>query len=775
MGKLGRIVKINRWRGRRLSVSLGAGLLALLALVSASFAAPQDTAAPSSFFPVAVWYGGGKARAPMLSPLNASSAAEWGQDLDQIKSNGFNTVKCWVDWSTAEPKRDSFNFDNLDLLLKLAEQRGLRVIVQIYTDSAPDWVGIHYPDGRFVDRSGAVVTSQSAPGYCIDHAGVQAEMVKFLQALSRDANRSAALYGWDVWSEPHVINWADFSYLANPEFCFCASSQARFRRWLQAKYKTLDALNAAWYRKFASWDEVQPPRFSTILSYTDYLDWRAFIDDKLGGDLKTRVDAIRSADHAHAITSHAAAPGIFTSPTDGYGEPDDWKMSANADFFGTSIYPKHSESTHPWAYGMLAAGLDFTRSAGHSLGKGFWIGELQAGQGATGMRIADPVTAHDEEYWLWQVIAHGAREIAVYAWYPMSSGFESNGYGLINLDGSLTDRARAAGATARIIATNAASLDAAQPAAAQVAILYDRLSYMVGGSQPSLSNLGNAERDSLLGTYRAFFEKQIPVDFVDPAAQNGERLDQYKILFLPYAVMLSEGVAAQVKDYISGGGTVVAEARLAWNNERGFASPVIPGFGLDKVFGAREESIRPDTEPHLLIEPSANLPGLKGGDPISAAAFEEDLQPLADAHVLAKFAGGDPAVVEHGYGKGKAILIGSFPGLAYQRTHHVSTRVLLLSLAEAAGVTSEVVATGEGTSDLEVRQLVSDSRQFVFVFNHASAPADARVTLRLPWRVKQATDLVSGQAVPVQVSGDRIELSKNLAADAIWVVSLERE
>lgn len=775
MENLGRIMKINRRRARGLSVSLAAGLLAVVALLGASFAAPEDGATPGAFFPVAVWYGGGNARAPMLSPLNAGSAAEWGEDLDQIKATGFNTVKCWVDWSTAEPKRDTFNFDNLNLLLKLAEQRGLRVIVQIYTDSAPDWVGIRYPDGRFVDRSGAVVTSQSAPGYCIDHAGVQAEVVKFLEALSRDANHSPALYGWDVWSEPHVINWADFSYLANPEFCFCPSSQARFRRWLEAKYKTLDALNAAWYRKFASWDEVQPPRFSTILSYTDYLDWRAFIDDKLGGDLKTRVDAIRSADHAHPITSHAAVPGLFTSPTDGYGEPDDWKMSANADFFGTSIYPKHSESTHPWAYGMLAAGLDFARSAGHSLGKGFWIGELQAGQGATGMRIADPVTAHDEEYWMWQVIAHGAREIAIYAWYPMSSGFESNGYGLINLDGTLTDRARAAGATARIIQSNAASLEAAQPAAAQVAILYDRLSYMVGGSQPSLSNLGNAERDSLLGTYRAFFEKQIPVDFVDPAAQNGERLDQYKILFLPYAVMLSESVAAEVKDYIANGGTVVAEARLAWNNERGFASPVIPGFGLDKVFGAREESIRPDTEPHLLIEPSANLPNLKAGDSIAGAAFEEDLLPLAGGQVLAHFAGGDAAVVENAYGKGRAILIGSFVGLAYQRTHHVSTRDLSLSLAEAAGVTPEVDATGEGSPELEVRHLVSANRQFVFVFNHASSEAGARVTLRLPWRVKEATDLVTGQAVPMQVSGDGIELRKDLAPDAIWVVSLERE
>jgi hypothetical protein len=87
---------------------------------------------------------------------------------------------------------------------------------------------------------------------------------------------------------------------------------------------------------------------------------------------------------------------------------------------------------------MLAAGLDFTRSAGHSVGKGFWIGELQAGQGTTGMRIAAPVDSHDEEFWIWKVLSHGAREIAIYAWYPMSSGYESNGYGLIDLDGTLT-------------------------------------------------------------------------------------------------------------------------------------------------------------------------------------------------------------------------------------------------------------------------------------------------------------------------------------------------
>ncbi|MGA3043522.1 MAG: beta-galactosidase [Bryobacteraceae bacterium] len=737
------------------------------AMLWAPVAAQSAQPAPSAFFPAAVWYGGGKARAPMMSPLNSGSAAEWGNDLDQIKAVGFNTIKCWVDWATAEPKPGVFDFKNLELLLKLADERGLRVIIQIYLDSAPDWVGHRYPEGRFVDRSGAIVTSQSAPGYCIDHEGVRREIVKFLETLSRDANRSQSLYGWDVWSEPHVINWADFSWLAQPEFCFCPGSQARFRQWLRTKYNTLDALNAAWYRKFESWDQVEAPRFSTILSYADYMDWRAFIDDKLAGDLKTRTEAIRSADRTHPISSHAGAPGLFTSPTDGYGEPDDWKMSASTDFYGTSLYPRHSESARPWPYWMLAAGLDFTRSAGHAFGKGFWIGELQAGQGATGMRIVEPVTAHDEEFWMWQAVAHGAREIANYAWYPMSSGFESNGYGLINLDGTLTDRARAAGRVAAIVGRNARRLNQAQPAPAEVAILYDRLSYMVGGRQPSPSTLGNAERDSLLGLYRAFFETGIPVDFVHPMALDADRLRQYKLLFLPYPVMLPRGVADVLKQYVKQGGTVVAEARLAWNDERGFASPVVPGFGLDELFGAREILIRPEAEPKMLLS------GLLPGQTALGAAFEEHLKALPGAQVLATFPSGDAAIVQKAYGHGKAILAGTFLGLAYQRNHDASTRALLLAIAGEALSSMWLTAVQE----VEVRRLIGDGYQFVFVFNHGNEKNDYTLELPLPWRAR-VRDLLTGEDVPnapVEARGYGVRLHRPLLKDGIWVIELERQ
>ncbi len=753
-------------------------VLALIVFSQLGFASGplQAAATEESLFPVAVWYGGGKARAPMLEKVDATSAERWGKDLDKIKSVGFNTVKCWVDWATAEPAPGVFDFQNLDLLMRLAQERGLRVVVQIYLDSAPDWVGEKYPEGRFVDRSGAVITSQAAPGYCIDDPDVRNAIVNFLEALSREANKSTALYGWDVWSEPHVINWADFPYLYNPEFCYCRYSQSRFREWLKQNYGTLEAINAAWYRRFESWDQVQPPRFSTILSFTDYLDWRAFITDKLAGDLKTRVDAIRSADHAHAITSHAAVPGLFTSPTDGYGEPDDWKMAENADFFGTSLYPKHAASTRPWPYRMIAAGLDFTRSSGHSFGKGFWIGELQAGQGVTGMRIAEPVDSHDEQFWLWQVLSHGAREISIYAWYPMSSGYESNGYGLINLDGTLTPRSQAAGKVARQIESNGRDLLESTPAPAEVAILYNRLSYMVGGAQPSLSKLGNATRDSLEGVHRAFFEKQIPVDFVHTMDIVGDKLGQYKILFMPYPVMLSRDVVEGIVRYIKNGGTVVAEARLAWNDERGFSSNEVPGQGLATVFGARERVIRPVEKPEIVVEPAAGLPRVSPGTRAFAEAFQEELEPLPGSRILARFADGAPAVVENHYGKGKAILVGSFLGLAYQRQKDdAAARELMLGFARGAGVEPEVAVSGSNTTEVEVRRLVSDNVQFLFAFNHSPQPAEATIAIKMPWAVREARSINEEQKVSLGESQGRVVLKKALTGGEIWVVRLDRK
>jgi len=88
----------------------------------------------------------------MLSPLTASSRVEWRRDLQQIKQLGFNTVRTWVEWAEAEPRPGEYHLENLRLLLALAQEVGLRVMVQMYADAAPDWVGKAYPYARFVAR-----------------------------------------------------------------------------------------------------------------------------------------------------------------------------------------------------------------------------------------------------------------------------------------------------------------------------------------------------------------------------------------------------------------------------------------------------------------------------------------------------------------------------------------------------------------------------------------------------------------------------------------------
>jgi beta-galactosidase len=387
----------------------------LLGAPAAAFGASADV------FPMAVWYGGGKARAPMLEADPRAKKEEWRRDLEQIKALGFNAIRCWIDWATGEPSPGQYHLDTLDVLLGLAEEEGLRVLVQVYMDSAPEWVGKRHPDALFVSSNGAVVRPESSPGYCMDHPAVREADRAFYAAVARRAAASPAFIGFDLWSEPHVINWATPTYLPNPEFCFCPNTVARFRDWLKKKYGSLEALNSAWYRRYLSWDEVEPNRLSTILSYTDYIDWKRFIADKLGQDLRARYEAVKAAAPRQPATSHAAGVGLFSSPHWWEGQSDDWTMAAQVDYYGTSFYPKHSafvDRDVEWRGALL----DFARSFGYAgAGRGFWIGELQGGFGTIAQNVGPTVTPEDLRLWTWSALARAAKAICYYAWYPMST------------------------------------------------------------------------------------------------------------------------------------------------------------------------------------------------------------------------------------------------------------------------------------------------------------------------------------------------------------------
>jgi beta-galactosidase len=681
----------------------------------------------AKLFPVSVWYSGGKARAPMLSTITSKSKQQWLDDLKQIKSLGFRMVRTWVSWSAVEPKAGQYHFDNLRLLMRLAKQVGLKVFIQMYDDSAPEWVGKKYgKDALFRTQSGDKIIPQAAPGYSLDNPGVRKSIATFFRKPAQVAIQYPNFYGWDVWSEPHIINWVIIPWKKNAQYGFNPYTQKRFRKWLKHKYRTLDRLNKAWGRTYLNWKDVTAPRFSTILSYTDFIDWKLFLYHKIASDLRMKYNAIRSVDSNHVITAHASPPSLFSSPLNGKDAANDFQRAKQLDYYGLSVYPKHGDHETNWPTWLLEAELDFSYSANEQHG-GFYVGELQSGQGTVGLSIGDPVTSGDIREWAWTAVASGAKALNFYAYYPMSSGYESGGYGLINLNGTLTQRSKTAGKIAKIIHKNDRVFVHSVPVKPEIALVYNPLAQMIGGYENIGKSTGRLHTDALVGYYRFFAKNNIPVDFIDRRDLAKSDLSRYKLIIVPYSLIFTERAAQGLKKYVAQGGHVVGDARMAWNNIQGYASRNIPGMGLSKLFGVREAKIKKRKEVTIDIADTGSVltSGLEGKHLIGTF-FAESLQRLPDSQhkvqVLATFADGAPAIASSRYGKGATLFIGSFLGLANQTLPdaHRNNDSFFRNLIDWANVQLPLNAASAGKNGVQVRLQKNRKADtyLLFIINH---------------------------------------------------------
>jgi hypothetical protein len=115
-------------RPMRFPALLVAGVLALT---------PQAPGDP--IISIGVWYGGPGVEAPDVARRPWEQADAWMRDLLAIRSAGFNSVTTWTSWGHAEPIQGRYRFDALEQMLRLSGDAGLRAIVEVFPEPAPEW------------------------------------------------------------------------------------------------------------------------------------------------------------------------------------------------------------------------------------------------------------------------------------------------------------------------------------------------------------------------------------------------------------------------------------------------------------------------------------------------------------------------------------------------------------------------------------------------------------------------------------------------------------
>ena len=654
---------------------------------------------------------------------------DWAKDHKQAAQLGINNFRHWFMWSAIEVAPGKFDWRDYDRMFELAAENGIKVTVSEMITAAPEWAYDQFSHARYLasdgTRTDSSISGSSAtggfPGLCLDNEDARERAGAFLTALVNRYKDHPAMWAWDLWNEHAWPGGAPPKML-----CYCDATQQKFRAWLQKKYGTLEALGKAWYRySYADWSNVHPPR--SLGGYPESLDWLEFRTDNMFRLHQWRVDLVRGLDKRNRVTAHGIASTLEGLPA---SANNDWRSAAQVDSWGLT-WVASRKGSELW---KQFHALDLTRAG--SRGKPFWHAEAQAGPlwmqpQVIGRPREDGRISEDKDVRLWNLIsmAGGATGILYPRWRPLLDGPLFGAFGPMGMDGSVTPRAEMAGKVARWANANK-DLWRSRPVRGDVGIVFVPEAEVFNFVQQNGSTKHYAE--SARGAYQAFFDSHIQPDFV-----HLDDIAQYPLVYLPYPIHLTADSARKLETYVRNGGILVSEGCPGYFGEHGKVGTRQPNFGLDTLFGARESYV--EFTPDLLEKLTLQV----HGKPIGGRYFLQQFA-LAGGKAAGAYAGNTIAAVEHTAGKGRTLLIGTFPGASYFLHHSPETRAFFAGLLPWAGVKQRLTVNDP---TLQARLHTGPGGTYLWVVNPGRAPRTATVTLANSY--KTATELwQSGVAAP---------------------------
>ncbi|MDD3155673.1 MAG: beta-galactosidase trimerization domain-containing protein, partial [Victivallaceae bacterium] len=283
------------------------------------------------------------------------------------------------------------------------------------------------------------------------------------------------------------------------------------------------------------------------------------------------------------------------------------------------------------------------------------VGELQAGTSDGNVTLYTP-SPETMFYELWQAWAAGLCGVIHWQFQSWRSGtFELGEFGLRSAaDGAETARSKSVRRFSEIFAGNRKLLLSARRKPASIAILESHsnavMHYVQWQDKPRSPDVLMNYHRALMGCYRALNEANFRVEFLSEADVLAGALTRYKVLYLPETELLGAECAQAIRSFIENGGAVWADGRFAWLDEHMYLRHAIPGHDLASVFGAREGDFIAQSERIHAATDDGKRP--------CGQHVRQELVPLDNAHIHARYSDGTIASVDAQYGKGHTRLWG---------------------------------------------------------------------------------------------------------------------
>ena len=637
------------------------------------------------------------------------SKETWLEDVALMREAGVNLVSVGIfAWALIETSEGAFDFGWLDEVIDLLHENGIAVDLGTPTASPPAWFFATYPSARVITRDGVTMgfgsrgmASHSSPEY-------RAASTRIADKLAERYASHPAVVLWHVHNEYGVPVGEDYSDNAVREF----------REWLERKYETLDALNAAWGTTFwgqsyGDWQHIGAPAASpSVVNPAQRLDFARFTDDQLRACFVAERDAIKKYSDKPVTTNFMANATLTTNL---------WAWGREVDIVSDDHYLWAAD---PEGEIGLAIAADLSRSVGggkpwilmeHSTSAVNWQDRNVAKRPG---EMARNSLAH---------LARGADGILFFQWRASRSGAEK-------FHSAMLPHAGTESRVWREVAELGSALKKLEQikgsrVQADVAILWDFESFWAQDLEwrPSVE-LDHAER------IRAFYEQcwraGITVDFALP----GHDLSRYALVLAPSSYLLSVADAANLESYVENGGTLVVSFFYAIVDENdavhegGYGAPLKTALGLV-------------VEEFLPLREGVTTTVSYNGESLSADAWQESLQ-LATAEVKATHEDGTPAVTKNAHGTGAG--------------WYFSTRL------DAAGLTSvmtEIFAEAgiSRKAGLELVTRRGGGNDYLVAINHTNEPqtvAAAGHELLTDTGVTWSHELDAGAVAVIRITRD---------------------